>query len=152
MSRVFNTSFELSLRVLILLSVIDRPSSADGLAAMDFITTYGKSFQISDTNLNGDNDLKFSEYTSRRTLIKAALVDLFRKGMIMPSDTSEGFKYEITERGREHVLLLDGEYACQYKIFAKHSCAYALNKTEQMLITDINQRAAKALRRVTINE
>ena len=152
MSRVFNTTFELSLRILILLSVINSPSPADRLAALDFITTYGKSFQISDTNLNGDNDLRFSEYASRRTLVKASLVDLFRKGMIIPSDTSEGFKYEINERGCEHVLLLDGEYACQYKLYAKRACAYAVNKTEQMLITDINHRAAKALRRVTFNE
>lgn len=152
MSRVFNTSFELSLRLLILLSIVTTASSADKLSALDFITTYGKSFQISDYNLNGDNDLKFSEFSSRRSLIKKALISLFLRGMVIPKETASGFDYEITDYGEKQVLLLTDDYACRYKEIAILACAYASNKSEQTLITDINHKAANALRRVAINE
>ena len=56
MTNVFNTTFELSLRVLLTLdSSNNSPRTVDIITALDFITVYGKDFGISDENLHGDN-------------------------------------------------------------------------------------------------
>ena len=62
MGRLFNSTFENSLRLLILLDEYDMPKSLDMLYAVDFMTLYSASFGITDQNLNGDNDYKFSVF------------------------------------------------------------------------------------------
>ena len=62
MDRLFNSTFENSLRLLILLDEYDMPKSLDMLYAVDFMSLYGASFGITDQNLNGDNDYKFSVF------------------------------------------------------------------------------------------
>lgn len=63
MSKLYNTPFEASLRILLILETSRNQSfSADMLAAIDFISIYGREFGISDENLHGDNNYKFSEF------------------------------------------------------------------------------------------
>ena len=78
MDRLFNSTFENSLRLLILLDEYDMPQTLDMLYAVDFMTIYSKPFGLSEQNLNGDNDLKFSEFASQRDLVKEALKDYMR--------------------------------------------------------------------------
>ena len=68
MNQLFNTVFENSLRILILLDVMQKPQDIDMIHIIDFMIIYGKVFRITDVNLNGDNALKFSEFISRRSL------------------------------------------------------------------------------------
>lgn len=58
----FNSIFENSLRLLILLDIYDMPQTVDMLYAVDFMTVYGRSFGITETNLNGYNEYRFSEF------------------------------------------------------------------------------------------
>lgn len=53
--RVFNTAFETSLRILLLLDVSDIDLDEQTIRAADFIATYGKEFELSDDSPNGDN-------------------------------------------------------------------------------------------------
>ena len=76
MDRLFNSTFENSLRLLILLDEYDMPQTLDMLYAVDFMTIYSEPFGLSEQNLNGDNDLKFSEFASQRDLVKEALKEL----------------------------------------------------------------------------
>ena len=48
----FNTEFEISLRILLLLS-LENGISANRISAIDFISTYGKDFNVSKSDLNG---------------------------------------------------------------------------------------------------
>ncbi len=62
MNNIFNTSFEVSLRILIILNTVQTRLSIDRITALDFIAIYGKDFGVSEYNLHGDNDYRFSEY------------------------------------------------------------------------------------------
>ena len=54
MKTVFNSTFEISLRILLLLSESeDAGLSIDRIAAYDFITIYSKYFDLSDRVLHG---------------------------------------------------------------------------------------------------
>ena len=75
-NRLFNTPFELSLHVVMLLDIVDAAVTLDRIAAYDFIAIYSGDFAISKNALNGENGFAFSELSARRKLIKAALKDL----------------------------------------------------------------------------
>ena len=81
-NKLFNTTFENALRLLILLDVYDYPQTLDMLYAVDFMATYGKTFNITEDNLNGDNQYKFSEFASRREAVKIALKALVLDGLV----------------------------------------------------------------------
>ena len=99
MNSVFNTTFEISLRTLIMLEIADeQPETADMIAAADFITVYGKDFGVSKINLHGNNSYKFSEFAQFRELVNMAVKLLVKKGLINVSRTNNGFSYSINQR------------------------------------------------------
>ena len=72
--KVFNTTFEISMRLLLMLSLVDkRGLTLDNLATADFIANYSKEFGLTDSNLHGDNEFSFSEYSTRRSFAQDAI-------------------------------------------------------------------------------
>ena len=72
MNKIFNTTFESSLRILLLLSVSgDEQMTLDRIADYDFITIYSKYFGISDMALHGENEFGLSEFAARRGMTSA---------------------------------------------------------------------------------
>lgn len=55
MTNNYNQRNEIALRILLLLSIIDEPKTVDVIATFDLIITYGKYFQLSNSNLHGEN-------------------------------------------------------------------------------------------------
>ena len=53
--KVFGTVFETSLRVLLLLDESDIDLDEQTISAADFISTYGKEFDVATSSPNGDN-------------------------------------------------------------------------------------------------
>ena len=84
MTKIFNSTFENALRLVLLLDTFKTPQTLDMLYAVDFISVYGADFGISDTNLNGDNHYKFSEFASRREVVRLALKEMVLQGFIVP--------------------------------------------------------------------
>ena len=120
MNKVFNTPFETGLRLLLILYTANSSGmSIDRLAALDFMTLYGKDFDISDSNLNGINGFNFSE---------------------LP-------KYKISKAGRQYVETLNSDYAKQYVSALQKVLDAFGNKSDAALIKEINSKAVQALRR-----
>lgn len=70
MNSVYNSVSEVKIRILILLEHSTQEYiSSDMIAALDFITVYGKEFEVSKHNLHGDNRYKYSELPSRRHVV-----------------------------------------------------------------------------------
>ena len=84
MNELFNTAFEVSLRVLLILNVAQEKLSLEKITAFDFIANYGTDFEVSDYNLHGINRLRFSEYTVRREKINRGIKDLVLIGYVLP--------------------------------------------------------------------
>jgi hypothetical protein len=99
MNDVFNTAFEISLRVLLTLEVSGRKMSSDILAAADFITIYGRDFKLSEKNLHGNNMYRFSEFPVRLELVKEVVTTLVLDAFITAEATKDGFVYAIDTRG-----------------------------------------------------
>lgn len=118
----YNSIFEIKLRVLLLLEHSRQEFlSSDMIAALDFITVYGKEFNASDINLHGDNRFKFSELPSRREKVFSALKELVKDNMV-DIDLSKGFQFQINNRGYQFIEALESNYAIEYSQIADIVC------------------------------
>lgn len=141
MNDVFNTPFEVSLRVLIILNIVQMRLSVDRITALDFIAIYGKDFGVSEYNLHGDNDYRFSEYALKRTIISQAIKNLVLSGYIKPHCNKSGFKYSISRDGVSFCEALSDEYAENYSDIVKKTNTKFLDYSDRKLIHCINEYA-----------
>lgn len=106
MKDIFNTPFEVSLRMLIIMNIVKNRVTAERVTALDFISTYGKDFGVSEYNLHGDNSFRFSEYALKRRIVSEAIKELVLKGYINPHCNKNGFNYSISKKGQTFAMLL----------------------------------------------
>lgn len=148
MSKIFNTIFEISLRTVIILSEYNDSSlSADMIAAIDFISIYGKSFGLSNTNLHGDNPFKFSEFANRRNLIHQALKQLVANGLAVVSYGENGFTYSITKNGLIYSDSLENKYANKLREMIYKARIYTNDKSTKDILNIINKASIHSLRK-----
>jgi hypothetical protein len=138
---IYNTAFEASLRVLIILSVSSIDLSADKIVAIDFTTTYGKDFGISDFNLHGDGIFRYAEIPARRDLISHAIKGLVTKGLITPNCLLSGFTYTITPMGSKFVKSLKSNYSKAYKKLCERSIKFYESKDDKQSLDVLNNYA-----------
>lgn len=147
MSNLFNSTFENSLRIVILLDAFEKPINLDMIYVTDFIVSYGKDFGVSTDNLNGDNPYKYSEFASRREIISAALKHLVLEGLVLPQNTNNGIIYCLTSDGKTFSQALNSEYAKEYRKTTQNTLTYVSNKNERELIARINKMSAQSLQK-----
>lgn len=148
MTKLFNSTFEISLRILLMLSVSDESGmTIDRVVAYDFITIYSHNFGLSDSNLHGDNEFSFSEFASRRNLMTNAMKSLVLDNMVSVLRKKDGFRYAINEFGRKFCQQMTTEYAAAYLKLAKKTLITFNMKSEVEILNLISSESMKALRR-----
>lgn len=148
MNKVFNTPFETGLRLLLILYTTNSSGmSIDRLAAFDFMTLYGKDFDISDFNLNGINGFNFSELPTRREICMQGMKEFALDGLVGVKQTKTGFKYKISKAGKQYVEALNSDYAKQYVSVLQSVLDAFGSKSDAALVKEINSKAVQALRR-----
>lgn len=148
MNNLFNSTFETSLRILIILNECqDAHISTDTIAAIDFISIYGSEFKISETNLHGDNLFKFSEFTSRRTLVQQGVKRLVLQNLISVIPSEDGFNYRINKNGGNYINSFESNYAHAYKKMCHRARQLVLNRTEKEVFKMINEYSIQSLRK-----
>ncbi len=146
-NKLFNTTFENSLRVLILLEAFKDEQNLDMIYATDFMVTYAASFGIDGSDLNGENQFKFSEFASRREIVSNALKQLVLDGLVIPKNTQDGILYRITDEGKRFSQSLNSDYSKEYRATAQKVIKSIAPKTERQIIDYINQLSAESLRK-----
>lgn len=143
-SKVFNTTFENMLRLLLLADTLNVPANVDRLAALDFICIYGKKCKVLDKNLHGDNEFGFAEFTNKREKITEAVKLSVRNDFISVQHTDQGFLYSINDRGRQVVQGVQSPYARSYVVGAKIICRRFSNYTDEGVLQYISDRATES--------
>lgn len=113
--KLYNSSFELSLRIIVLLDTYSCPLSLDEIIQIDILSTYSKQYGIGDVNLHGDTSYTLSEVASRRDLINEALKNLVLQGYVEVKTSKKGFLYFISEIGKNIHKQMSSDYAIEYK-------------------------------------
>ena len=121
MNSVYNSVSEVKIRILLLLEhSTQKFLSSDLIAALDFITVYGKEFGVSEKNLHGDNRFKYSELPSRRQVVAQSIRTLVTDGMLSIS-LKNGFEYAINDKGIDFVDSLESLYALEYSEIVRNT-------------------------------
>lgn len=141
MAELYNSMFEIELRVLLLLASSPlKAMSSDKILYFDFVVCYGKEFEICESNLHGDNSYKFSELALRKTMINDSIKDLVVKGYISV-DMSNGFSYKISSKGIEYITSFEDEYTVAYESTAEKAFEKYIDYSEQQLLSLINNKS-----------
>lgn len=146
-NKLFNTPFELSLHVVLLLDVVDTGLTLDRIAAYDFIAIYCEDFGVADRSLNGENGFAFSELPARRNLTKTAIKGLVVDGLVVATDDETGILYSVSESGRKMSEGFQSEYAERYKELMRFVVEKYGNYSDVQLFNEINRQSTKSLRR-----
>lgn len=144
MTKLFNTSFEVSMRILLaLLMSPKKQMSLDMITAIDFLTIYSSDFGIAEYNLHGDNIFSFSEFTSKRKIISEAIKELVLKDLVTVIQSEQGFQYKLNKRGRNVCDNFTSDYASEYIGFAQDVWDFVHEKSEVEIINYINNKATQ---------
>jgi len=129
MTQIFNSEFEISMRILLLLSVFDKPINLDYIKTVDLLSIYGKQYGILDSNLHGDSSYSFSEVASRHETVKNALKELVKMDLINVSASRNGYIYSINNNGLVCCNKMASDYACEYRNAVTSTKTYLSDKT-----------------------
>jgi len=146
MTKLFNSVFEMKLRVLLLLSQTKRQLSKEEIVDYDFITVYCVDFGLGDENLHGDSSFKYGEFASRQELVWLALKELVVDGevTVVPKD---GFYYKISPEGMKTVNSMESTYSVQYRATARKVLEKYAHYSENELGKEIETKALASVRR-----
>ena len=142
MDNVFNTPFEMSLRILLLLSAGGSKTS-DMLALTDTVAIYGAEFGIADENLHGGVNFILDEFDTRRELTKEAISQFVRRGLLRVAQEYDGFRFSITEQGKAFSDSLESDYATGYRSLVNASNAFIGDKTEREVFLLMSETAER---------
>lgn len=144
-NKVFNTPFEISLHIVLLLDVADASLTLDRITAYDFIVIYGQDFGIVDKPLNGQNGFAFSELSTRRNLTRRAIKDLVLDGLLTAMDEKNGILFSITASGKKMSSSFQSEYATRYKKLMRLVVEKYKKCSDVQLINEVNKQSTQSL-------
>jgi hypothetical protein len=146
MNSLLGSEFETSLRILILFeAAFEEPLNEETIAMLDFMTIYSRDFEITDSNLHGESNYRFAEFTSRRELVKSAVKQLVLDGLINVLQTKNGFEYILNQDGLEFVSHLNSEYADTYYETAMQVLVRTRGMSQRVISELINKRIIASL-------
>ena len=143
---VFNSTFEMELRILLLMSAARKKAfSFERIVSMDFIVCYAGYFQLPYLNPQGENQYMFSELASRRERIQEAVKSLVVQ-CLLDVGLDKGYVFSITDTGSKYTRKLKSEYAVQYKTIAADAIKRFKDYSDLQLDRMINDSAVKSVR------
>jgi hypothetical protein len=116
MIQIFNSTLEVSTRLLLQLYVhAQEPLEKETLLSLDFLTIYGRHYQILQDNLNGDSPSIKAEIQQKRADIKKLyLSELVKNGFAKVVNLPTGYGYQITSSGVLFCQSLSSDYMHDY--------------------------------------
>lgn len=144
-NRLFNSVFEMELRILLLLSTgRKRYYSIERIVALDFIICYAECFQFPYENLHGDNNYMYGELSNRRWLVTEAIKELVIKGLA-EIVTDNGYQFCVSAIGKRYAKSFESTYAIEYQKIAEDVIKAFSKETDKNLDASIQENAMRAL-------
>lgn len=144
--KLFNTSFEMAMRILLLTSCLPEMCfSRTRLVVLDFMSCYAKNFDLLSRNLHGDNDFMYAEMASRQSLVVEAIKKLVRQE-ILEVRIDKGYFYKITNYGIQLSSKFSSTYAKEYCTAAALALQKYGYKSDEKLLNIIHTRSIKNIK------
>ena len=141
--KLFNSEFEVSMRVLLLLDTFKSCLDLDQIMYLDFFTIFSKNYGLEGENINGDSDYRINSLTMQPDLYKNAIKELVISGFIVVRSEQDGFRYRINEYGRKLCRSMTSDYSIQYKNNAALTHMRFLDTSIESIKTFAKQKEGK---------
>lgn len=139
MSNIFNSRYEVSLRILIQLFILNgNKKTSDYISSLDYLSIYSKTFNFGEYNLHGNNPYRLGELASRLDVGKKSLRYLVANGFCNVEINNDGLVYSITESGIKVVEDFKTHYALEYMNLAIDAQCHFKEYSEIQLLKYIN--------------
>lgn len=113
---LFGSSFETSLRILVLLDELNLALDENQISCIDFMAIYGADFDLLDENLHGNGLFRFSEFSAKSLMIAETIKHLVVESLISFVSTQTGYWYAINDAGRNAITRISNSYEKEYRI------------------------------------
>lgn len=134
-NRLFNSPFEMMLRVILLLSQDkDKYYSLDRIVMLDFVSCYAVDFQLPYSNLHGDNNYKFGEIANRRQLVQEAIKNLVTRGLVEVK-VEKGYSFCISKLGLAYANKLESSYANEYRAISESAIKKYRKESDENILS-----------------
>lgn len=145
-NKLFNSSFEMQWRALLLLSVgCGKAYSVDRIVGLDFITCYSADFKIPFGNLHGKNSYKYGEISNRRLLMQEAIKGLVMQNLVEVT-LDRGYLFSVSQQGDEYIKRFESDYATQYREIAKAAVKKYKNDSDHDIFSLIQNTSLISVR------
>ena len=138
--KLFNSRFELVLRVMLILKSTNKITKSK-ILALDLMSTYGKSCKIANENLHGNNQFDISEVAIRKKLIDQAIAYLRLYELAEELyDSSLGYTYRLTSNGRKIIDQVNDDYSNSYQRTLKKAIKLICNRDDEQLFSMLSKQ------------
>lgn len=141
----YNSELEYSLRAVIILAELEYPMTLERLVSYDFISVYPSAFGLSGKSIHGENTLKFSEFSSRRVMMKKAVDALVFRNLIQMIVSSKGYEYNITDKGIAFAEKMQNAYSHDLRLNVISTDEAFFEKDDVSIAKMINEKAIETL-------
>ena len=135
MISLYNSPFEISLRMLMLLRVFSVPVSGERLYLMDFLCTNGKRFHFTDTDLFGSHSLQAGALPALKKECRQSMALLTAQSLAEVQISLQGILYTLTEKGNSTSQKISGHWASQYTTNAAQIISALEHRSDTEILT-----------------
>lgn len=132
---IYNTSYEIGMRILILLNFTSKPIDLQRLIYFDYLMLHYGDIDNNYESLHPANPFHTTELYVRRELIQSALNLICKKGLTNILFSNDGFLYEISSLGMNFIKCFESEYSIKLTKYAK----LVVNKFDNFSDQNLNE-------------
>lgn len=145
-NNLFNSPFEMSLRMVLLLAAAPKEKfTIDRVIGLDFISCYAADFGMPYANLHGDSGYRYGEIVGRRLLVQEAVKELVTQGLVEVT-VERGYLFSISISGEKYAKSLETDYANEYRTIVKAAITRYKDNTDTGILATIQNLAVRVLR------
>jgi len=132
---IYNTSYEIGVRVLILLNFTSGPIDLQRIIYYDYLMLHYGDVDEDYESVHPANPFHTTELYIRRELIQSALDLICKKGLTNIIFSNDGFLYEISSLGRNFIKCFESDYFAKLIKYAQ----LVTNRFDDFSVNDLNE-------------
>lgn len=137
--KILNSTFELALRFLAIMSVCEYSFSEQRLRAYSYFAIHLSDLDSSKVSAHPNLPFRFNNYIGTEKILHPAIHLLVTKGLIVCNNTSEGIKFIINEMGKSCFEIISGTYKSKLISSIVEVDTHFHDKTDNEIYANISQ-------------
>ena len=141
--KIYNTKQEVGCRILLILKIVKKNYSIERIGYYDYFSLHYNDLENDTKSLHPNNPNHSSEIIIKKSIVENAIHYLIKKGLVQPTYSSQGIKYQNTNLGNEIANMLNSEYSMSYQDYVKKVDHYFEQMNDDKIRLYVNKNIGK---------